>query len=188
MAEHVNDVNLEKLKETDQLIRDNPAIGKCQFRAKSTWLRGTKVQVSVGDWYAGGQNMAAAPRRFTVMVDEPELLGGVDGAANPVEMVLSALCGCVTLGTATNAAMFGVPLDAIDVEMEADIDARGMLGHDKSVRNGVTDIRYTITIKSSAPEEKVRKCKETIDGKSPIRDTLANPVNITSHFVYKPSS
>jgi hypothetical protein len=32
----------------------------------------------------------------------------------------------------------------------------------------------------------VRRCKETIDRKSPIRDTLANPVNITSRLAYKP--
>jgi hypothetical protein len=55
------------------------------------------------------------------------------------------------------------------------------------VRNGITDINYTITIQSPASEDKVRKCKETIDRKSAIRDTLANPVNITSKFVYKPS-
>ena len=57
-----------------------------------------------------------------------------------------------------------------------------MLGHDKSVRNGFTDIRYTVTIQSPAPEDKVRRCKETIDRKSPVRDTLANPVNITSRL------
>jgi hypothetical protein len=55
------------------------------------------------------------------------------------------------------------------------------------VRNGITDINYTITIQSPAAEERVRRCKETIDRKSAVRDTLANPVNITSRFVYKPS-
>ena len=80
-----------------------------------------------------------------------------------------------------------VPIDGLSVEMEADIDFRGLLGHDKSVRNGFTDIRYTVTIESPAPEEKVRRCKETIDRKSPVGDTLANPVKITSTFVHKRS-
>jgi hypothetical protein len=79
-----------------------------------------------------------------------------------------------------------VPVDAIDIDMEADIDFRGVMGHDKSVRSGFSDIRYTVTIKSPAAEDKVRKCKETIDRKSPVRDTIANPVNVTSKFVYKP--
>jgi uncharacterized OsmC-like protein len=183
----VNDVNLDALKATDRLIRDNPALGKILIKAKSTWHRGTKTQVTVGEWCAGGNNMAAPPRRFTIMVDEPEILGGVDGAPFPPEVLLAALAACVTNGTATNAALFGVPIDGIEIEMEGHLDARGFLGHEKSVRNGITDINYTVTIQSSAPEDKVRQCKETIDRKSPVRDTLANPVNITSKFVYKPS-
>jgi uncharacterized OsmC-like protein len=101
-------------------------------------------------------------------------------------VLLAALAGCVTAGIATNADMFGVPIDEMSIELEADVDARGVLGHDKSVRNGVTDIRYTVSIKSPASEEQVRRCKETIDRKSPVRDTLANPVTITSTLVYRP--
>jgi uncharacterized OsmC-like protein len=187
MALGLNDVGLDSLKATDQAIRDNPALAKCVIKARSTWQRGTKTQVTVGEWYAGGQKMTLPPRRFTIMVDEPEMLGGVDGAPFPPELLLAALAGCVTNGTATNAALFGVPIDGIEIELEAHLDARGFLGHDKSVRNGISDINYTVTIQSPAPEDKVRRCKETLDRKSPVRDTLANPVNITSTFVYKPS-
>ncbi len=187
MALGLNDVDLEKLKATDALMRENPALGKVVVKARSTWCRGTKTEVICSEWFAGGQKMTAAPRRFTITVDEPDLLGGIDGAPFPPEVLLAALAGCVSNGTATNAAMFGVPIDAIEMELEAHMDARGFLGHDKSVPNGITDINYTITIQSSAPEDKVRRCKETIDRKSPVRDTLANPVNITSKFVYKPS-
>jgi uncharacterized OsmC-like protein len=188
MADRLNDVNLDEIKKVDAAVRQDPALGKCGFYAKSTWQRGTKTQVSIGriTGAGGGAEMAPATRRFTITVDEPPFLGGVDNAPNPVEVLLSALAGCVTAGIATNAEMFGVPIDAMDIELEADVDARGMLGHDKSVRNGVTDIRYTVTIQSPASEEQVRKCKETIDRKSPVRDTLANPVNITSKLVFKP--
>jgi uncharacterized OsmC-like protein len=186
MADTLNDVKIDNVKQVDQMIRDNPAMGKCQWKVKASWLRGTHTQVTVAEWSAGGQPMAARPRKFVVMVDEPEMLGGLDNAPNPVEVVMSALCGCVTAGIATNAELFGVPLDAVEIDMEADLDARGMLGHDKAVRNGITDIRYTVTIQSPAPEATVRKCKETIDRKSVVRDTLANPVNITSNFIYKP--
>lgn len=186
MAEHVNDVNVTKMKELDELVRQNPALAKVTFKASSTWKRGTKALVSVGAAAALGQSLFPPTRSFALTVDDPDLLGGVDSAPTPVETLMAALAGCVTSGIAANAALFGVPLDAIDIEMEADIDVRGVLGHDRSVRNGVGDIRYTVTIQSQAPEDKVRKCKETIDRKSPVRDSLANPVNITSSFVYKP--
>src|SRR5262249_42754657 len=133
-----------------------------------------------------GQGLLPRTRRFWIMTDDPDVLGGVDSAPTPAETLVAALAGCVTSGIATNAALFDVPLDAIEIEMKADIDFRGLLGHDKSVRNGFSDIRYTVTIQSPAPEEKVRKCKETIDRKSPVRDTLANPVRVTSDLIYKP--
>jgi uncharacterized OsmC-like protein len=120
-------------------------------------------------------------------MDAPAGLGGVDASPTAAESLVAALAGCLTSGIAANAALFDVPIAAIDIDMEADIDFRGLLGHDKSVRNGFSDIRYTVTIRSPASEAQVRKCKETIDRKSPVGDTIANPVNITSTFVFKPS-
>ena len=120
-------------------------------------------------------------------MDGPAGLGGVDAAATAAETLLAALAGCITSGVAANAALFNVPIEALSVDLEGDIDFRGVLGHDKSVRNGFTDIRYTVTIQSPAPEEQVRRCKETIDRKSPVADSLANPVKITSTFVHKRS-
>ena len=187
MAEQLNDVNVEKMKEFDRMVRENPALGRCTVKIKSTWHRGTKTLVEIGPTHALGDNLYPPTRRFFLMTDDPDALGGVDAAPTAAEALVAALAGCVTSGIASNAALFGVPLDGIDVDMEADIDLRGLLGHDKSVRNGFTDIRYTVTIQSPAPEEKVRRCKETIDRKSPVRDTLANPVNVTSKFVFKPS-
>lgn len=182
-----NDVNVEKVRATDAAVRQTPGLEKIVVKARSAWCRGTMTQVTLSEWYAGGNRMTPPPRRFTIMVDEPPDLGGGDCAPFPIEVVLAALAGCVTNATATNAALFDVPIDGIEMELEAHMDARGFLGHDKSVRNGITDINYTITIQSPAPEDKVRRCKETIDRKSAVRDTLANPVNITSKFVYKPS-
>ena len=181
-----NGVNLDGIKQVDTLVRQNPALGKCAFKARSTWKRGTKSEVTIDSILAGGNEMSPPSRRFTISVDEPPFLGGADAHPNPIEVLLAALAGCVTAGIATNADMFGVPIDAMSIEVEADVDARGVLGHDKSVRNGVTDIRYTVTIQSPASEAEVRRCKETIDRKSPVRDTLASPVSITSTLVYRP--
>jgi uncharacterized OsmC-like protein len=185
-TERLNDVNLEKIKELDQFVRQNPDMARVTVKATSTWERGTKTFIHVGEIAAGGQRLFPATRSWVLTTDDPDLLGGVDSAPTPVETLLAALAGCVTSGIAANATLFGVPLDRIDIAMEADMDFKGVLGHDRSVRNGLTDIRYTVTIQSPASEDQVRRCKETIDRKSPVRDTLANPVNVTSKLVYKP--
>ena len=187
MALGLNDVDVDGIKALDKRIRENPALGKRTVKVRSTWKRGTKALVEIGAQEIGGQTRS--PRRPGVLRHHgrPGALGGVDAAPTAAESLVGAFAGCLISGIATNAALFDVPIDAITVDMEADIDFRGLLGHDKSVRNGFGDIRYTVTIQSPAPEEKVRRCKETIDRKSPVGDTIAKPVNVTSKFVFKPS-
>lgn len=186
MAEQANDVNVAKIKEFDQHVRDNPALGRVTLLASSSWARGTKAVVTIGPMKAAGNDAMPRTRRFVVTTDDPDILGGVDSAPTPPETLLAALAGCVTSGVAANAALFDVPLDRIEIAMEADLDVRGVLGHDKTVPNGITAIRYTVTVQSPAPEDKVRLCKETIDRKSPVRESLTKPVDVTSRFVYKP--
>lgn len=187
MALGLNDVDVDGMKALDKKIRENPDLGKRTVKLRSTWQRGVKALVEIGAQQVAGQDAFPRTRRFFVTMDGPPGLGGVDAAPTAAESLVAALAGCLTSGIAANAALFDVPIDAIGIEMEADIDFRGLLGHDKSVRSGFSDIRYTVTIHSPASEERVRKCKETIDRKSPVGDTLANPMNITSKFVFKPS-
>jgi uncharacterized OsmC-like protein len=183
----LNDVNVDAMRDLDRKIRENPALGKRTVKLRSSWQRGAKALVEVGTHEALGKPATPPTRRFVLMTDAPPGLGGVDSGPAAVETLLIALAGCVTSGIAANAALFEVPIDGLDIELEADIDLRGLFGHDKSVRNGFSDIRYTVTIQSPASEEKVRRCKETIDRKSPVRDTLATPPNITSKLIFKPS-
>lgn len=185
MAEQLNDVNVEAMRELDRKVRETPAPGKRTLKLRSSWLRGTKTLIEVGEQDALGSRVTTRTRRFVLMTNTPPGLRGVDSGPSPIETLLMALAGCLTSEIAANAALFDVPIDALDVEMEADIDLRGLLGHDKSVRNGFTDSRYTVTIQSPASEEQVRRCKETIDRKSPVVDSLTRPANVTSRFVYK---
>jgi uncharacterized OsmC-like protein len=187
MALGLNDVDVDGIKAFDRKVRENPAFGKRTVKIRSSWRRGAKALIEIGAQEAAGQSVTPPTRRFFVTMDAPPGLGGVDAAPTAAESLVAALAGCLTSGIAANAALFDVPVDGIAIEMEADIDFRGLLGHDRSVRNGFSDIRYTVTIQSPADEERVRRCKETIDRKSPVGDTLANPVNITSRFVFKPS-
>ena len=186
MADQLNDVNLAAMKELDQKLRDNPALAKRNIKVRASWLRGTKTLVEIGEHQVDGKRVTPSTRKFIVTGDAPPGLGGVDAGPAASEMMLAALASCLTSGIAANAALFDVPIDGLEVEMDGAIDLRGVFGHDKSVRNGFSEITYRVTIQSSAPEDKVRRCKETIDRKSPVLDGLLNPVKMSSSFVYKP--
>ena len=186
MADQVNDVNVDAMRELDRKIRENSALGTRTVKLRSSWLRGTKTMVDIGEHQALGTRATPKTRRFVVTADAPPGLGGVDAAPAALEVLLASLAAGLTSGIAANAALFEVPIDALEIDMEADIDFRGVLGHDRSLRNGPSAIRYNVTIQSPAPEEKVRRCKETIDRKSVVLDALTRPVSVSSTFSYKP--
>ena len=174
MANIRNGVNLDNIQELIDAIKDNPELAKVQFVANSTWKNGTKAEVTIADLYAGGQNIAGEGRKFTLTVDEPPQLGGTDEHPNPVEYLAAGLCGCLTAGIATNAAIFETDLDQIDVKVEVNFDIHGVLGLDKEVPNGALDLNYSVTLKGQGDDEQLIKSKETIDRKSPVRNTLMN--------------
>lgn len=121
----------------------------------------------------------AETRGHKVIIDEPLELGGTDKGMNPVELLLSALGACQAIVARTYAKKFEIDLQDFRVELEGDLDLDGFF--DKSdVRPGLSAVRYTFYIETSASEEKVAAYKEFIEAHCPVGDTIANPVEFSS--------
>lgn len=118
-------------------------------------------------------------RGFEIAVDEPPTLGGKDTAPNPVEYALAALATCQEITYRLHADHLGIPLDAIAVSLEGDIDLRGFFAVDESVRPGFQAIRGTVTLESSAPPEELERLKAHVDAHCPVLDLLSNPTPLT---------
>jgi hypothetical protein len=73
-----------------------------------------------------------------------------------------------------------VPLDSVEVTVEADYDASGMYGIDDAVSPGWGVVRYTTKITSPAPEERVRELIEQADRHSSVLDIIRRAVPVSS--------
>jgi uncharacterized OsmC-like protein len=102
------------------------------------------------------------------------VLLGEDNGPNPVEYVLAGLSGCMTTTLAYHAAGRGHKIEAISSEFEGDIDLRGLLDIDPNVRSGYREIRVKFKVKGDIDEATIQELVR----KSPVFDTLANPVRI----------
>jgi hypothetical protein len=71
------------------------------------------------------------------------------------------------------AARLGVPLDSVEVEVQADYDSRGELGVSDDVPPGYTQVRYIVTVASGACEADVRRVIDTGDKYNPYRDVFS---------------
>jgi hypothetical protein len=83
------------------------------------------------------------------------------------------------MGYAQWAAVLGVPIDSIEVEVHADYDASAMFGFDKSKPPGWGAMRYVVRVESSAPEPDVQRVLDHADSLSPLLDDFARALPVT---------
>lgn len=180
-----NGVDLASIGSLIEAITTSPALADVKFKARSEWRGGTLTEVTIDEVHANNANISSPERHFKLLVDEPPYLGGTDLAPNPVETMAAGLCGCLTAGIVTNSALFGTELEKVNVEVTVDFDVHGVLGLNKQSPNGAVGLHYKVTLKAKEPgqTEKLTKSKETIDRKSPVRNTLELPLRITTEIV-----
>jgi uncharacterized OsmC-like protein len=115
--------------------------------------------------------VAEGPWKVTVGIGEKS--GGTNAGPSPGVLGRGALGSCLALGYAMWAARLGVPIDAVEVQVEADYDSRGELGVSDAVPPGYTQVRYIVSVESPASEDEVRQVIDTADRYSPYRDVFA---------------
>ncbi|MCB1743020.1 MAG: OsmC family protein [Gammaproteobacteria bacterium] len=119
---------------------------------------GLRCEISEGDW-----RLAA---------DLPGKAGGNDSAPTPGMLGRGALASCLAMGIRIWAARMEVPLDSVEVEVQADFDARGELGF-PGVTAGYQAIRSIVRITSPAPAARVSELLERAERHSPYLDVVA---------------
>lgn len=124
-------------------------------------------------WSQQGVYCEAESRGFKVAMDEPPMLGGTDKAMNPVELLLSALGGCMTICAAAFAPACKVDLKDFWIDLEGDLDPDGFMGKNPDVRTGFQEVRFKMNFVTDSPAENVAKLKALIEERCPVSDTLS---------------
>lgn len=175
--EVVNGVNVERLFETIGAISHDTQVAKFNFRAKNRWINGGHNRTTIDD-FDGACQTHRRSRPFVFEKDEPPVLLGTDQGANPVEYALAALAGCLTTSLIYHASARGIVIDEIEASLSGDLDLRGFLGMDETVRNGYQQINVVFNIKANAPEETLQELVELAQKRSPVFDIISHPTPV----------
>ena len=112
-----------------------------------------------------------------LVLDQPPALGGEARGPRPGEVLLMALASCQEHTYRVHAALLEIPLEHVRVELEGLVDSRGFLG-DESIAPGFSEVRGTVTIRSSAGEADLARLREAVDRHCPVLDDLRRPVPV----------
>jgi uncharacterized OsmC-like protein len=177
-AGRVNGVEVEKLFETIEAIKQKPTLAEFTFRLSNEWLDGGHNRSIVSTYYGAGQEHDSRREPFVLDADEPPVLLGSDAAANPVEYLLHALAACVTTSLVYHAAAKGIRLEEVSTRLEGDIDLHGFLGLDPEVPRGYKNIRIAFRIKADVPDEQLEELCQLGPTFSPVFDTITRAVTV----------
>lgn len=176
----VNGIDVAGLKQLIDTVAADPTQGHTRFGVTTRWAGGTVSNTHVTGWTIGGKH---SPKDYTITIDEPLELGGTNTQPNPQEYLMAALNACMMVGYVAIAAMQGIELEMLEIQCEGEIDLRGFLGIDPTVKPGYDTIHYNVRIKGDATAEQFEQLHQMVMATSPNRFNIANPIRLTSQLV-----
>jgi len=141
-----------------QLLALKPSRGQITCATRARLVDGLRCEIEEGPW------------KFSA--DMPAKVGGDETAPTPGVLGRGALASCLTIGIATWAARLGVQIDTLEVEVQADFDARGELGVGNGVPPGYSQVRYIVSIGSPASRDDLDELLGMAERHSPYLDVF----------------
>ena len=173
-----NGVDVPTLFATLDVVKGAPEAAQFQFRASNSWITGTESRSVIHGFFGTGQELTHG-QPTELVADHPAVLVGGDAGPTPVEYLLHGLAACLTAGLVNIASARGITLHEVSSTVEGDIDLNGILGLDRTVRNGYQDVRVSFVVKGDASDEELRGLVEQSKARSAVLDVLTNGVPVT---------
>jgi len=164
MAEKANDIK-SVIERHQKALKLRPSIGQGTATTTVRIRSGLPADIEDGQW--------------KLVADESPGDGGNGLGPDPGVFTRAALGSCLAVGYVMWAAAVDVPLDSVEVSVEADYDATGMYGIDENVAPGWVAVRYTTKIASPAPEQRVRELIDYADTHSSVLDIIRRAIPVS---------
>lgn len=176
----INGIDVEALKRTAAEVAADRKKGDTSWRVSTEWKGGTRSDTRVTSYAIGG---AVVKKNFTISADEPVELLGTNKFPNPQEYLLASLNACMMVGYAAGCSLAGITIEELRIETSGDIDLRGFLGLDPSVKPGYDRLQYTVYVKSDGTPAQLERIHDFVCRTSPNRFNLAQPIALDARLV-----
>ena len=176
--QRLNGLDMRSLVATLAAVKDDPSLGRFEFRARNRWIDGGENRSTIKDFYGAGREDDSRQEPFVFTNGEPPVLLGANEGANPVEYLLHALAGCVTTTIVLHAAARGIRIKRLATELVGTLDVQGLLALDPNVPVGYQEIRIAIDIEADCSERELDDLLQFAQQHSPVCNTVCRPVPV----------
>ena len=134
---------------------------------------------------ASGMTCEVTDGEWNLTLDLPERWGGNGAGPNPGVYARAALGSCLAMAYRRWAAAHDLPMRSLEVELEADYDARGELGV-ADVTPAYTEVRYIVSVESAAPPAEIRRVFDLAERRCPYLVVWSQPMSMRRELRINP--
>lgn len=124
--------------------------------------------------------------RWKLVSDLSEKGGGTGAGPDPGVLGRAAFGSCLAMAYVQWSVKLGVPLDRLEIEVQADFDAGAQYGVTDSPA-GYTEVRYRVAVESGAPADDVRRVLDEAEKHCPYFDVFARAQTIRRSLDISPT-
>ncbi len=143
------------------------SLGRGTARTKVSRIDGFECVVEDGEW--------------SLVIDMGTKSGGTNKGPNPGVIGRGALGTCLVMAYVQWAAKLEVPLEKLEVLVEADYDTRGEYGVGDA-RPDYESVRCKIDLKSPAPKEKISELRKLAEAHCPYLWVFRTAQDVTTEL------
>lgn len=158
----------EAFERNRKALKLRPSKARSTALTKVRLFNGTSCEVEHKQW------------KFNVDIGVSE--GGNDAGPGPGILERGALGSCLAIAISQRAAVLGIPIENLEIEVESDFDARSMLYLDDG-NPGFEALRYRVFIESPAAEKEVRELVGEADRHSPVLDDFRRAIPLEGEII-----
>ena len=115
----------------------------------------------------GHCRLEARARQHRVVIDEPEIRGGSDSAATPLETMLSSYLACLNVIAHLIADEMGIGLDALSMSLDASFDTTGVRDR-RPATLPFPEIALAMNVTTSASDEEIARLRADLETRCPV--------------------
>jgi uncharacterized OsmC-like protein len=123
---------------------------------------------------------------FTIVVDEPASFAGAGLGPNPLEAMLAGVASCLAITAVVNAALLGIAIRSLRIDVRADVDLAGFYGMTDELK-GFERVVCEVALETDAPGEKAAELARLAEARCPGLGAIQLSVPVETRWLVNPA-